>query len=174
LVSKRCLHLYRTSTTSLSLRLTPHNSTIPALSSLLSHYPSLLSLSLVLSSDPTIATTITSTTFSDHLLLKLCTFCIKLHTLRFLAGPVSLSSLNSLSSACTHLTSLCINLSRPILFNWVVNFPALKELSILVCSGECLEQEIEFARGYGKMKILMQDWAWRVSVYQEFKQTIGA
>jgi F-box/leucine-rich repeat protein 2/20 len=145
LVSKRWLHLYRTSTTSLSLRLTPHNSTIPALSSLLSHYPSLLSLSLVLSSDPSTATT----TFSDHLLLKLCTFCIKLHTLRFLAGPVSLSSLNSLSSACTHLTSLCINLSRPIFFSWVVNFPALKELSILVCSGEGLEQEIELARGYG-------------------------
>jgi F-box/leucine-rich repeat protein 2/20 len=149
LVSKRWLHLYRTSKTSLSLRLTPHNSTIPALSSLLSHYPSLLSLSLVLSSDPTTATTTTPTTFSDHLLLKLCTFCTRLHTLRFLAGPVSLSSLDSLSSACTHLTSLCINISRPIFFSWVVNFPALKELSILVCSGEGLEEEIEFAREYG-------------------------
>jgi F-box/leucine-rich repeat protein 2/20 len=149
LVSKRWLNLYRTSITSLSLRLTTHNSTIQSLSSLLSHFPSLLSLSLLLSSDPTTTTTTTiasPTTFSDHLLLLVSTFCFKLQTLRFMAGPVSLSSLNSLSSTCTQLTSLCINLSRPIFFMWVVKFPALKELSIFVCSGERVEQETEFDR----------------------------
>ncbi|KAB1209121.1 F-box/LRR-repeat protein 4 [Morella rubra] len=145
LVSKRWLHLYRTSKTSLSLLLTPHNSTIPSLSSLLSVYPSLLSLSLLISSDPTA----TATSFSDQLLLTVSTFCSKLNSLRFLAGPVSLSSLKSLSSTCTHLTSLCINISRPIFFGWVVNFPALKELSVFVCSGEGLEQQIEFAWEYG-------------------------
>ncbi|KAF5479660.1 hypothetical protein F2P56_000464 [Juglans regia] len=145
LVSKRWLYLYRNCTTSLSLRLTPHNSTIPSLSSLLSHYPSLLSLSLLLSSEPAA----TAATFSDLLLLAVSTFCSKLHNLRFLAGPVSLSSLNSLSSTCIHLTSLCINLSRPILFTWVMKFPALKELSVFVCSGEGLLREIEFAWEYG-------------------------
>jgi F-box/leucine-rich repeat protein 2/20 len=33
--------------------------------------------------------------------------------------------------------------SKPIVFIWLVNFPALKDLSIFVCSGEGLEQEIE-------------------------------
>ncbi|XP_041005441.1 EIN3-binding F-box protein 2-like [Juglans microcarpa x Juglans regia] len=145
LVSKRWLYLYRNCTTSLSLRLTPHNSTIPSFSSLLSHYPSLLSLSLLLSSEPAA----TAAAFSDLLLLAVSTFCSKLHNLRFLAGPVSLSSLNSLSSTCIHLTSLCINLSRPILFTWVMKFPALKELSVFVCSGEGLLREIEFAWEYG-------------------------
>ncbi|KAG6720040.1 hypothetical protein I3842_03G038300 [Carya illinoinensis] len=147
LVSKRWLYLYRNSTTSLSLRLTPHNSTIPSFSSLLSHYPSLLSLSL-LSSEPAA----TAAAFSDLLLLVVTTFCSKLHNLRFLAGPVSLSSLNSLSSTCIHLTSLCINLSRPILFTWVMKFPALKELSVFVCSGEGLLREIEFAWEYGSLE----------------------
>ncbi|KAF3444577.1 hypothetical protein FNV43_RR14269 [Rhamnella rubrinervis] len=43
LVSKRWLHLCCTSKTSLSLLLTPHNSSIPSLSSLLSHYSFLIS-----------------------------------------------------------------------------------------------------------------------------------
>ena len=73
LVSKRWLHLYRTSKTFLSLRLSPHNSTIPSLASFLSHYPSLLSLSLILSSDPTITIT-SATTFSEQLLLIVSTF----------------------------------------------------------------------------------------------------
>lgn len=148
LVSKRWLHLYRTSKTSLSLRLSPHNSTIPSLASFLSHYPSLVSLSLLLSSDPTITIT-SATTFSEHLLLIVSTFCSKLQTLRFMAGPVSVSSLNSLSLNCTHLTSLCINLFRPIFFMWVVKFPVLKELSIFVSSGDGVEQATEFERENG-------------------------
>ncbi|KAB2613978.1 F-box/LRR-repeat protein 4 [Pyrus ussuriensis x Pyrus communis] len=133
LVSKRWLHLYRTSTTSLSLRLSPHPSTLPSLSSILSHYPFLSTLSLLLPPDP--PTVGKTTAFSDHLLLLVSSFCPKLHSLRFLAGPVSLSSLTSLSSSCTHLTSLCINLSRPLFLMWVLKFRSLKELSIRVCSG---------------------------------------
>ncbi|KAL6136276.1 hypothetical protein ACLB2K_061575 [Fragaria x ananassa] len=85
LVSKRWLHLHRTSRTSLTLRLTGDDST--------------------------------------------------LHSLRFLAGPVSASSLASLSAACTPLTSLCISLSRPLFLMWIIRFSKLKELSIMVCSG---------------------------------------
>ncbi|XP_008230540.1 PREDICTED: F-box/LRR-repeat protein 4 [Prunus mume] len=146
LVSKRWLYLYRTSKTSLSLRLTPHDYTIPSLSSLLSHYPFLSSLSLLLPPDPT---TTKSTTFADHLLLLVSSFCPQLHSLRFLAGPVSLSSLTSLSTACTQLTYLCINLSRPLFLMWILNFPSLKELSILVCCGEGLEQAVDVNTEYG-------------------------
>lgn len=66
-----------------------------------------------------------------------------------MAGPVSVSSLNSLSLNCTHLTSLCINLFRPIFFMWVVKFPVLKELSIFVSSGDGVEQATEFERETG-------------------------
>ncbi|KAL5546468.1 hypothetical protein UlMin_006155 [Ulmus minor] len=31
----------------------------------------------------------------------------------------------------------------PLFLNWLVNFPSLRELSIWVCQGEALEQEIE-------------------------------
>ncbi|KAF3444605.1 hypothetical protein FNV43_RR14297 [Rhamnella rubrinervis] len=147
LVSKRWLHLYRTSKTSLSLRLTPHNSTIRSLSSVLSHYPFLISLSLLVPPDPTSDTAITN--FSNHLLLLVSSFCCQLHSLRFLAGPVSLSSLNSLSTACTHLTSLGINLSRPFCLTWVLKFPSLKELSIWVCYEEGVEQANEVHMEYG-------------------------
>ncbi|KAK9271670.1 hypothetical protein L1049_002033 [Liquidambar formosana] len=134
LVSKRWLHLYRTSKTSLTLRFTPHNSTIPSLFSLLSHYPYLSSLSLT-SSDTTAATTTITAAFSDHLLLAVSSSCSNLRHFRYLAGPVSLSSLLSLSKTCTHLTSLNITLSRPLFFRWVVSFPSLKELSVSI-SGE--------------------------------------
>ncbi|PRQ54007.1 putative F-box domain, leucine-rich repeat domain, L domain-containing protein [Rosa chinensis] len=130
LVSKRWLHLLRTSRTSLTLRLTGDDSTVASLSSLLSHYPFLSCLSILLS-DPR-----AKTTLADQLLLLVCTFCAQLLSLRFLAGPVSVSSLNSLSTACTQLTSLCISLSRPLFLTWVISFPKLKELSIMVCSGE--------------------------------------
>ncbi|PON41572.1 F-box domain containing protein [Parasponia andersonii] len=153
LVSKRWLHLYRTSKTSLSLRLTLHNSTIPSLSTLLSHYPFLSSLSLLLPPEPTSTAVDDSpakTTFSDDLLFLVSSSCPRLHGLRFLAGPVSRSSLVSLSSTCTHLTSLCINLSRPLFLKWLLNFPSLKELSILVChGGEGLDHEIDANLGYG-------------------------
>ena len=154
LVSKRWLHLYRTSKTSLSLRLTHHNSTIPSLSTLLSHYPFLSSFSLLLSPEPTTSGAgedppLARATFSDDLLLLVSSFYPRLHGLRFLAGPVSRSSLISLSKTCTNLTSLCINLSRPLFLTWVSNFPSLKELSILFCHVEGVDHEDEVNLGYG-------------------------
>ncbi|XP_050382518.1 F-box/LRR-repeat protein 4 [Argentina anserina] len=130
LVSKRWLHLHRTSRTSLTLRLTGDDPTVASISTLLSHYPFLSCLS-ILSSNPR-----SKTSLADQFLLLVCTFCAKLHSLRFLAGPVSASSLTSLSAACTQLTSLCINLSRPFFLMWIINFPKLRDLSIRVCSGE--------------------------------------
>ncbi|KAJ4832905.1 hypothetical protein Tsubulata_048205 [Turnera subulata] len=138
LVSKRWLYLYRSSRTSLSLRLIPENSTIPALSTLLSHYPFLSSLSLVLSSDPTSHVT-TTTTFSDGVILVVSSFCPKLTHLRFLAGPVSQASLFSLSKTSSLLTSLTISLPRPLCLNWVAFFSSLKELSLYVCGGDGAE-----------------------------------
>ncbi|XP_002521466.2 F-box/LRR-repeat protein 20 [Ricinus communis] len=142
LVSKRWLHLYRTSKTSLSLRLNLDNSTIQSLSSLLANYPFLSSLSLIFSSDPAIttnSTTTTTTAFNDHLLFIVSTFCSKLKHLRFLTGPVSTSSLLSLSNSCTLLTSLTIFLSKPVFLNWIACFSCLKELSIYVSSIEGAE-----------------------------------
>ncbi|XP_004304644.1 PREDICTED: F-box/LRR-repeat protein 7-like isoform 2 [Fragaria vesca subsp. vesca] len=102
LVSKRWLHLHRTSRTSLTLRLTGDDSTVASLSSLLSHYPFLSCLSILLS-DPR-----SKTTLADQLLLLVCTFCAQLHSL---------------------------SLSRPLFLMWIIGFPKLKELSIMVCSG---------------------------------------
>ncbi|KAI4348196.1 hypothetical protein L6164_008950 [Bauhinia variegata] len=143
LVCKRWLHLYRSSRTSLSLRLAPDLSVIPLLASLLTHYPSLFSLSITLSSDPA------TSSFSDHALSAVSSRCSRLRGLRFLAGPVSLSSLISLSSSCAHLTSLSVNLSRPIFFRWVSHFPNLKDLAITLCSHDCLNQEVELKNQYG-------------------------
>ncbi|KAF3444570.1 hypothetical protein FNV43_RR14262 [Rhamnella rubrinervis] len=89
------------------------------------------------------------TNFSYHLLLLVSSFRSQLHSLRFLAGPVSLSSLNSIPPACTHLTSLGINLSRPFCPTWVLKFPSLKELSIWVCYEEGVEQANEVHMEYG-------------------------
>ncbi|XP_061364781.1 F-box/LRR-repeat protein 3-like [Gastrolobium bilobum] len=146
LVCKRWLHLYRSSRTSLSLRVIPHFSVIPSLTSLLTHHSSLSSLSLFLSSDPTT----TPFTLSCHLLSVVSSCCSRLLALRFLAGPVSLSSLTSLSKACTHLTSLNISLSRPIFLMWVCSFPCLKDLSIILCSGDgSLGDEDDVNNQYG-------------------------
>lgn len=160
LVSKRWLHLYRTSKTSLSLRLNPDDSTISSLTSVLSHYPFLSSLSLfLLSSDPTVPATITSPpAFYDRLLFIVSAFCSSLKHLRFLAGPVSQSSLFSLSNSCTFLNSLTISLYRPLYFNWVVSFSCLKELSVYVSgfygvddfnreSGFCINEELDAELG---------------------------
>ncbi|KAI4350646.1 hypothetical protein L6164_005081 [Bauhinia variegata] len=143
LVCKRWLHLYRSSRTSLSLRLTPHLAALPFLASFLTHHPSLFSLSLVLSSDPA------TSSFSDLLLSAVSSRCSHLRGLRFLAGPVSLSSLISLSSACTRLTSLSIILSRPIFLRWVSSFAYLKDLAITFCSDDCLNREIQLKNQYG-------------------------
>ncbi|OWM74933.1 hypothetical protein CDL15_Pgr021284 [Punica granatum] len=132
LVSRRWLSLYRSSRSSLSLRLpsaVPAPSLIPALSSLLSRYPSLSSLSLLLSDHPT-----NSCIFSDGLLSAIASHCPgKLTRLRFLAGPLRDLSLLS-SRKFTHLTSLTVSLSRPLLFAWVLSFPSLRELSVSVAA----------------------------------------
>lgn len=147
LVSKRWLRLYRTSKTSLSLRLTPENSTIQSLPSLLSHYPFLSSLSLLFSSEPTSTTpTSITTAFNDNLLFIVSNFCSKLKHLRFLAGPVSISSLFSLSNTCALLTSLTIFLSRPLFLNWVANFSNLKELSVYVSDSDGIGNEFYLNR----------------------------
>ncbi|XVF57996.1 hypothetical protein PTKIN_Ptkin07bG0027100 [Pterospermum kingtungense] len=140
LVSKRWLNLYRSSKPCLSLRFPPHNSVIVSLSSLLSYYPSLSSLSLALS-DATTSNN-PSTAFSDHLLLIVSSCCSKLHHLRFLAGPVSVSSLLSLSSACSHLTSITVSLSRPLSLNWIVSFSCLKELCLNLCSIDGVDDDV--------------------------------
>ncbi|KAF7819528.1 F-box/LRR-repeat protein 4-like [Senna tora] len=134
LVSKRWLFLFRSSRTSLSLRLLPHSSFLLSLSSLLSHHSSLSSLSLFLSSDPS------ALALTDDFLAVVSSRCSHLRALRFLPLPVSLSSMVSLSKACTRLTSLCITLHRPIFLKWILAFPSLKELSISL-SSETEERE---------------------------------
>ncbi|RYR05105.1 hypothetical protein Ahy_B06g084964 isoform A [Arachis hypogaea] len=138
LVCKRWLFLYRSSTTSLSLRLIPHPNLFPSLSSLLSQHPSLSSLSLLSSSDPSPSTT-------SHLLSLVSNSCFS-HTLlhlRFLAGPLSLPSLSSLSKSCTRLTSLFVTLPRPITLTWLLSFPCLRDLSIVLSSDDSGLQEVE-------------------------------
>ncbi|OMO69342.1 Leucine-rich repeat, cysteine-containing subtype [Corchorus olitorius] len=131
LVSKRWLNLYRSSKASLSLKFLPHDtSMIVPLSSLLSNYPSLSSLSLVLSD----STSKSTTSLFDHLLSVVASYCSNLNHLKFLTGPVSVPSLLSLSKSCSHLTSITISLPRPLSLTWVVSFSCLKDLSLHVCS----------------------------------------
>ncbi|KAL4368779.1 hypothetical protein GQ457_05G018600 [Hibiscus cannabinus] len=138
LVCKRWLNLYRSSKTSLSLRFLPHdsNSMLVFLSSLLSYYPCLSFLSLVLTDAATANST--TTAFSDHLLSIVSSSCSYLHHLRFLVGPVCGLSLLSLSKSCSKLTSITVSVSRPLFLNWVVSFPCLKELCLYVCSTDGL------------------------------------
>lgn len=121
---------------------------------MLSHYPFLSSLSLLLSSDPILTTpTTTTTSFNDQLLFIVSSFCLKLEHLRFLVGPVSQSSLLFLSNSCTLLTSLTINLPRPLFFNWVVSFSCLKELSIYVSDFDGVRDGIDCNGGSGLCSI---------------------
>ncbi|GAB4848084.1 hypothetical protein Ancab_002746 [Ancistrocladus abbreviatus] len=130
LVSKRWLHLFRISKTSLSLLLPPQpqKSSLLCLSTLLSLYPFLSSLSLSSCDD-------SYWNSFDQLLISASCSCPNLRHLRFLAGPVSFTSPFSLSSACAHLTSLSISLTRPLNFHWVASFHSLKELSLFICNG---------------------------------------
>ncbi|RDY02634.1 grrA, partial [Mucuna pruriens] len=127
LVCKRWLHLYRSSRTALSLRLAPHFSLLPSLSSFLSHHPFLSSLSLSLSPPFSL---------SPQLLSLVSSSCSNLIALSVTPGPVSLSFLLSLSTTCPRLTSLCITLPRPVFLNWLSSFPCLKELSISLSSDD--------------------------------------
>ncbi|KAK4752827.1 hypothetical protein SAY87_021625 [Trapa incisa] len=139
LVSRRWLSLYRSSRSSLSLRLpaASASSLISSVTSLLSHHPSLSSLSLLLSNYPTYSHHGPGY-LPDRLLSAVASHCSgKLAHLRFLAGPLrNLSLLSSLSVKFTNLTSLTVSLSRPLLFVWVLRFPSLKELSISVTSSD--------------------------------------
>ncbi|KAK8717014.1 hypothetical protein V6N13_044299 [Hibiscus sabdariffa] len=143
LVSKRWLNLYRSSKASLSLRFFPQNSVIVSLSSLFSYYPSLSSLSLHVLSDSIANKTNSSTAFSDHLLLIVSSCCSNLHHLRLLAGPVSVSSLYSLSKSCSQLTCITVSLSKPLFLSWVASFPCLKELCLHICPNERVDDEVK-------------------------------
>ncbi|KAH7852856.1 hypothetical protein Vadar_030161 [Vaccinium darrowii] len=125
LVSKRWLRLYRSSKSTLSLHLSPDNSTPLSLSSFLSHFPYLSSLSL-----STPAPSDAGSTFSDNLLLSAASSCPKLRILRLHSGPVSFFPLLSLSTSCPHLTSLSISLSRPVSFHFLLFFHSLKTLAL--------------------------------------------
>ncbi|KAF3775165.1 F-box/LRR-repeat protein 4 [Nymphaea thermarum] len=123
LVCKRWLSLRRSYTTSLSLRL-PLPANGSSLSSLLSHYPGLSTLTLI-SDAPN----------SDHLLadralVSVSSVCRNLSHLRFLVGPVTASALQHLSSSCKSLLFLKIVAYRSVDFWWLAGFPALRELSV--------------------------------------------
>lgn len=127
LVSKRWLHLYRSSKLTLSLRFNnPHHHFFSFIS-LLNQHPSLSSLSLFLLSSSTTPTT-TSLLLSA---ISSCSSSSKLVSLHFSPAPVPLSSILSLSNSCTRLRSLSISLSKPIFLNWLLFFPCLKQLSIV-------------------------------------------
>ncbi|KAF8390486.1 hypothetical protein HHK36_025012 [Tetracentron sinense] len=132
LVCKRWLFLQRTSKTILSLRLPPHHPLIPSLSSLLTRYPRVSTLTVV--SDETNAHH--SSLFSDRLLFSVASSCLNLRHLRFSAGPVSPSALISLSFSCKHISSLTISCFSPPSFRWLLSFPSLTDLSVVFCGGK--------------------------------------
>ncbi|KAG9446477.1 hypothetical protein H6P81_012605 [Aristolochia fimbriata] len=127
LVCKRWLHLHRCSKTVLSLRLPPA-ATPPSLSAILSRYPSLASLSLVPDS--------ASSPDPDALLsaAAAAVAVVATHGLRrfrFLAGPVSPGSLSLFGNSCRNLCSLSVASLRRLSFRFLVEFPFLKEFSVL-------------------------------------------
>ncbi|KAL5718529.1 hypothetical protein ACHQM5_011419 [Ranunculus cassubicifolius] len=73
LVCKRWLHLYRSSKTSISLRITPRNTLIRSLFSFLSLYPALCSLTLVSDSSY-----IPSFLISSEILLCVASTCLNI------------------------------------------------------------------------------------------------
>ncbi|XP_071703010.1 uncharacterized protein [Rutidosis leptorrhynchoides] len=123
LVSKRWLHLLRSSLSSLSLRLSPNHHHHPSLSTFISHHTFLTSLSI----------TSSTTTNSDHLLFTIATTCRNLILLHLSTGPVSISPLLSLSTSCPQLSSLSIILSRHNLnLHFLPYFLFLKALALTV------------------------------------------
>ncbi|KAJ4973209.1 hypothetical protein NE237_006383 [Protea cynaroides] len=157
LVCKRWLIVHRNSRSFLFLRVpsaTP--SSLRAFSSFLSRYPRLSSLSVVLvsPSDDSLDAVpgcedneeINSSLLADQLLLAVASNCPHLRHLQFFAGPVSPSTLLSLSSSCKHLSSLCLSSLRLLSFRWLTFFPSLKDLSVFDCSSvdSSDEDESEF------------------------------
>lgn len=141
LVSRRWLRLYRASRTSLSLCIPLHSSTLglPCVSSLLSLYPFLSSLSI---SSPD-----STTAFADYLLYSVSSSCSTLRRLRFVAAPVSLSALVSVSASFYLLNALTISLSSPVFFGWLSFLPSLRELSIIVRSRDVVGFDSKEADG---------------------------
>ncbi|KAL2523300.1 RNI-like superfamily protein [Forsythia ovata] len=127
LVCKRWLRLLRSSTSSLTLYFSPpsyNSTTINSLSSFLCQHPYLFSLSLTTPTD--------STSAADCVFLCAASSCPNLRQLRFLSTPVSPFSLFTLSNSCHHLSSLTIDLYRPLSFRWLTFFNFLKHLSIFL------------------------------------------
>ncbi|XP_042487470.1 F-box/LRR-repeat protein 4-like [Macadamia integrifolia] len=158
LVCKRWLILHRNCRSSLSLRFPSASpSSLSVFSSFLSRYPRLSSLAVVLvppdkstplfsiSSDAAEGCEETHfSLLSEHLLLAVAFNCGHLRHLRFLAGPVSPSSLLSLSSSCEHLSSLSLSFVRPFSFHWLTFFPSLKDLSLVDCGSIGYDDTLQF------------------------------
>ncbi|KAJ4902500.1 RNI-like superfamily protein [Raphanus sativus] len=135
LVSKRWLHLYRASKTSMSLRINPHDSSvITLLPSILHNHPSLSSLCFVFHpKTPILFPSVAESSFNDRLISIVSSSCSNLRKLCFLVNPLSPSSLLPLSTSLS-LTSLSLKLLGPVSFHWVASFPSLKDLSVDVSS----------------------------------------
>ncbi|KAI8541422.1 hypothetical protein RHMOL_Rhmol08G0059600 [Rhododendron molle] len=124
LVSKRGLRLYRSTTSTLSLRLSPDNCTPHSLSYFLSHFPCLSSLSITIEGRDRVSS------FPDQILLSVASSCPKLTHLCLQPEPVSRFPLLSLSTSCPRLTSLDIALPRPFCSHWLRCFHSLKNLNV--------------------------------------------
>ncbi|KAK8928431.1 hypothetical protein KSP39_PZI017100 [Platanthera zijinensis] len=153
LVSKRWLSALRSSTTSLSLAIpfSAHPLQSSSLSSILSHYPHLHSLSIHSSPfdaddgesyppspPPKTPTSISSVSLSsDALLLAVASSpsSSRLNQLRFATAaiPVSPAALLSSSSSLTRLTDLHLSSVFPYSFRWLAGFPFIKSLSLVFC-----------------------------------------
>ncbi|KAK8959772.1 hypothetical protein KSP40_PGU003492 [Platanthera guangdongensis] len=153
LVSKRWLSALRSSTTSLSLSIpfSAHPFQSSSLSSILSHYPHLHSLSIHSSPfdaddgesyppspPPKTPTSISSLSLSsDALLLAVASSpsSSRLNQLRFATAaiPVSPAALLSSSSSLTRLTDLHLSSVFPYSFRWLAGFPFIKSLSLVFC-----------------------------------------
>ncbi|KAE9466442.1 hypothetical protein C3L33_01649, partial [Rhododendron williamsianum] len=139
LVSKRWLRLHRSSQSTLSLHLSPSTCPPTSLSTFLSHFPYLSSLSLT--TTPSLPADDAVSPSSDTLLLSAASSCPKLNHLRLSPSPVSLFPLLSLSTSCPRLASLSISLSKPLSFHWLLFFPLLKTLTVVVCPSLPAEPE---------------------------------
>nr|XP_043606710.1 F-box/LRR-repeat protein 4 [Erigeron canadensis] len=124
LTSKRWLHLFRSSLSSLSLHLSTNNHH-HSLFTFLSQHTYLSSLTIT-----TTTTTTTTTSFSDNLLTTISSTCPNLTRLHLFSGPVSSPHILTLS---TKLTSLSIIISRHhFTLHFLAHFKNLKHLSLSI------------------------------------------
>ncbi|KAE9466450.1 hypothetical protein C3L33_01635, partial [Rhododendron williamsianum] len=133
LVSKRWLRLYRSTRTTLSLRLSPDNCTPHSLSSFLSHFPNLSYLSVTINGrdrDSSFPDRILLSFASSRPKLTVASSCPKVTHLCLKPEPVSHFPLLSPSTSFPHLTSLDVTLSRPFYFHWLLFFHSLKNLNV--------------------------------------------